>query len=242
MPRLRSWNWPVLDCPDFFRFPHTPHLAWLGDGSPRDNKVLSPTEAAELLQAPVVVEEKLDGANLGFSVGPDGAVRAQNRGQYLTEPYRGQFARLGDWLSRHEDQLFDGLGQHLMAFGEWCAAKHSLDYDCLPDWWLLFDIYDRQQGRFWSTQQRDAWAQQHGFVCVPHLQTGRTTLAHLQKMVLQEPSSFRSGPLEGLVVRADEAQWSLARAKLVRPDFTQAIDMHWRSRLLEWNVVVSNGV
>lgn len=224
---------------DFFRFPHTPHLAWLGEGSPRDDKVLSPTEAAELLQAPVVVEEKLDGANLGFSVGLDGAVRAQNRGQYLAEPYHGQFARLGDWLSQHEDQLFDGLGQHLMAFGEWCAAKHSLDYDRLPDWWLLFDIYDRQQGRFWSTQRRDAWAQQHGFACVPRLWTGRSSLGQLQKMVLQQTSAFRSGPLEGLVVRVDNAQWSVARAKLVRPDFTQAIDAHWRSRLLEWNVLAT---
>ena len=78
---------------DFFRFPHTPHLAWLGEGSPRDDKVLSPVEAAELLEAHVLVEEKLDGANLGFSIGPDGAVRAQNRGQYLIEPYGGQFAR-----------------------------------------------------------------------------------------------------------------------------------------------------
>ena len=34
---------------DFFRFPHTPHLAWLGEGSPRDDKVLLPNEVAALL-------------------------------------------------------------------------------------------------------------------------------------------------------------------------------------------------
>ena len=34
---------------DFFRFPHTPHLAWLGEGSPRDDKVLSPNEVTGLL-------------------------------------------------------------------------------------------------------------------------------------------------------------------------------------------------
>lgn len=26
-----------------------------------------------------------------------------------------------------------------------------------------------------------------------------------------------------------------ARAKLVRPDFAQAVDTHWRKRTIEWN-------
>jgi len=68
---------------DFFRFPHTPHLAWLGPGAPRDDKVLTPAEVRELLNGEVVVEEKIDGANLGLSLAPDGSLRAQNRGQYL---------------------------------------------------------------------------------------------------------------------------------------------------------------
>ena len=59
---------------DFFRFPHTPHIAWLATGAPRDDKVLSPDEAHELLAGEVVLEEKLDGANLGFSVSPDGVL------------------------------------------------------------------------------------------------------------------------------------------------------------------------
>ena len=45
----------------FFRFPHTPHIAWLAPGVPRDDKVLSPADAAEVLAGEVVVEEKLDG-------------------------------------------------------------------------------------------------------------------------------------------------------------------------------------
>ncbi len=63
---------------DFFRFPHTPHIAWLAKGEPRDDKVLSPAEAKSLLSQVVVVEEKLDGANLGFSLDPHGQVQAQN--------------------------------------------------------------------------------------------------------------------------------------------------------------------
>ena len=47
----------------FFRFPHTPHLAWLGPGQPRDDKVLSPIETRAFLTGDVVVEEKVDGAS-----------------------------------------------------------------------------------------------------------------------------------------------------------------------------------
>ena len=110
--------------PDFFRFPHAPHFAWLATGAPRDDKVLSPAEAEDILSGPVVLEEKLDGANLGFSVSPDGVLRAQNRGQYLPQPFHGQFARLGPWLAAHEDKLFDALGPHLVDFEEWCTERH----------------------------------------------------------------------------------------------------------------------
>lgn len=121
---------------DFFRFPHTPHVAWLAAGEPRDDKVLTLADATLLLSEVVVLEEKIDGANLGISVGPDGEVRAQNRGQYLLHPFSGQFERLGQWLRLQQDALFDALGEELILFGEWCAARHSLEYQALPGWFV----------------------------------------------------------------------------------------------------------
>lgn len=224
---------------DFFRFPQTPHIAWLAQGAPRDDKVLSPSETSEILASKVVLEEKLDGANLGFSVSPSGTLRAQNRGQYLERPYQGQFGRLEQWLSLHEEKLFDALDTHLIAFGEWCAAKHSLDYAALPDWWLLFDIYDCETGRFWSVRRRDAWAVQNGFVTVPELYSGKSEVKELIQLVQTTRSRFRAGPLEGIVIRKENTDWLEQRAKLVRADFTQAIDSHWRSRSLEWNRVTA---
>lgn len=226
---------------DFFRFPHTPHIAWLGDESPRDDKVLAPEEVTALLSGSVVVEEKLDGANLGLSVGPDGQLRAQNRGQYLFEPYAGQFQRLPEWMALHGGGLVEALGDTLIAFGEWCAARHSLDYPALPDLWLLFDIYDREQGRFWSTRRRDAFASTLGFAVVPRIAVGPQSVATLMDGIEHWKSRYRNGGLEGVVVRREDNDWLLARGKLVRADFTQAIDSHWRSRKLEWNRVTWPG-
>ena len=113
---------------DFFRFPHTPYLAWLGQGTPRDDKVLAPAEARALLTDAVVVEEKLDGANLGLSLAPDGTLRAQNRGQYLVEPHAGQFTRRPTWMAQHDEALRAVLTSDLILFGEWCAARHLLEH------------------------------------------------------------------------------------------------------------------
>lgn len=220
---------------ELFRFPHTPHLAWLGDSEPRDDKVLSPGEASKLLTSDVVVEEKLDGANLGFSVSAEGKLQAQNRSHYVAAPYTGQFSRLRSWIPVHEAEFIKALGSDLIAFGEWCAARHSLSYDQLPDWWLLFDVYDRKERRFWSTARRNQWASALGISTVPTLDRGKLSLSSLKEMLQEERSAFSTGPLEGVVVRTEDDAWLNARAKLVRADFTQHIESHWRARSLEWN-------
>ncbi|MGF6730832.1 ATP-dependent RNA circularization protein (DNA/RNA ligase family) [Paraburkholderia youngii] len=220
---------------ELFRFPHTPHLTWLGAGEPRDDKVLSSDEVRELLALEVVVEEKLDGANLGFSVSSDGKLLAQNRSNYLVAPYTGQFGRLRSWMPVHEESFIKALGSELIAFGEWCAARHSLSYDRLPDWWLLFDVYDRGERRFWSTARRNKWAADLGMSTVPTLVRGKLSLASLEQRLQGGRSAFSKGPLEGVVVRCEDALWLKARAKLVRADFIQNIDSHWRKRALEWN-------
>jgi ATP-dependent RNA circularization protein (DNA/RNA ligase family) len=223
----------------FFRFPHTPHLAWLGQGARRDDKVLSPAEVEALLSDEVVVKEKLDGANLGLSLDEDGSLRAQNRGQYLAEPHAGQFARLPAWLMQHGEALRSVLNRDLIVFGEWCAARHSLDYTALPDWFVVFDVYDRKVGKFWNTARRNALAMQAGLMVVPQLFHGKTTLKALEALVNSTTSRYRKGPLEGVVIRRESSEWCEARAKLIRVDFTQAIDTHWRRRRIEWNRVAS---
>lgn len=220
---------------EFFRFPHTSHLAWLGEGSPRDDKVMSPTEVTALLAGDVVVEEKLDGANVGLSLASDGSLRAQNRGQYLVEPHAGQFARLPAWLGQHGEDLRSVIKPNLILFGEWCAARHTLDYAALPDWFLLFDVYDRTADQFWSTPRRNELASRAGLVTVPQVLHGKATVPTLKKLVSDTASRYRTGALEGVVIRRESADWCEARAKLVRPDFTQTIDTHWRKRALEWN-------
>ena len=226
---------------DFFRFPHTPHLAWLGEGIPRDDKVLTPAEADAFLAHPLLLEEKVDGANLGFSLGRDGTLRAQNRGQYLPRPFTGQFARLNDWLAIHEEALFEALGESLILFGEWVAALHSLEYLDLPDFFLAFDVYDRDEKKFWSARRRDALLARLGLRPIHKIGMGCFPVAALKHLLVSATSAYRDGSREGIYLRHEDESWLIARAKLVHPDFVQGIGKHWRSRSLRWNTLGTDG-
>ena len=183
----------------------------------------------------MLVEEKLDGANVGFSLSQNGQLQIQSRGQYLERPFGGQFSRINQWLAAHEESLQEALGDNLIAFGEWCAARHSLDYLSLPDWWLIFDVYDRAMGMFWSSTRRNIWARSAGVAIAPCLFQGQASIQDLEIMLRNSPSSYRPGPMEGLVVRKEGKVQLFARAKLVNATFTQNIETHWRRRNLEWN-------
>jgi ATP-dependent RNA circularization protein (DNA/RNA ligase family) len=222
----------------FFRFPSTHHLAWLSKASaPRDDKILSQFDVKSFLSQEIVVEEKVDGANIGISLAEDGTLQVQNRGQFLAKPYSGQFLRLSEWLSLHAERIQACIDAQLILFGEWCAAKHTVGYSNLPDWFLLFDVYDRKQGQFWSSIRRNSLASAAGLATVPTLQRGRTNLNELTQLLSIGSSRYGTEPIEGLIVRCEDTQWCKRRAKLVRADFTQAIDEHWTRRSITWNRV-----
>lgn len=219
---------------DFFRFPHTPHLAWLGEGRPRGDKLLAPHDARDLLSAEVVVEEKVDGANLGFSLDEGGELRAQSRGAHLElDSPKAQFKPLRRWLAPRADALAAALSPDLMLFGEWCYAVHSVRYTRLPDWFLAFDVYDRAAAEFWSTTRRDDLLRRLDICAVPRLARGRFSVDDL-KMMLGH-SRLTEALVEGLYVRHENELSLVSRAKLVRAEFVQAIDGHWSKRALEVN-------
>jgi len=224
---------------DFFRYPQTPHLAWLGSSAPRDDKVLAREEAVQFLGHEVTVEEKLDGANVGISLDSFGELRFQNRGQFLEPPFTGQFTRLNGWATQYGQALVSLLAPDLILFGEWLAARHSVKYNKLPGWFVAFDIHDAGENAFWSTTRRDDLVGDIGLPVAPCLLRGRRDLSDLKHLVIDTRSRFGDTALEGLVVRQDNFRLNQARAKLVRHDFMQSLEEHWRRRVLDWNQIGS---
>lgn len=226
---------------EFFRFPRTPHLLWLGTGEAREDKVLLPDEVNTLLSGPVSVEEKVDGANVGISLSPVDGLRAQNRGAYINrQTCHPQFKPLFRWLDVHRHALSDVLLADLILFGEWCFAVHSVRYTKLPDWFLAFDVYDQRHGEFWSAARRDELIDRVGLARVPTLAQGQLTIDEVAGML--GTSAFSDDPAEGVYVRKDDGERLVGRAKLVRPEFVQQIDTHWSARSLETNALLSGDI
>ena len=206
---------------DFYKFPSTPHLALLGEVAVRDDKVMSEFERGEFLRHELVVEEKVDGANLGISYDESGNIRAQNRGAYLQFPYLGQWKKLSSWLDSKTDELFEQLTDRYILFGEWCYAQHSVIYDRLPDWFLGFDIFDKESLKFLSCPRRDTVFRDVGISGISIIKKGHFTLAELKRML--PVSRLCDKPAEGIYLRFDEGDWLKRRAKLVRPEFIQSV-------------------
>ncbi|EIJ43248.1 ATP-dependent DNA ligase [Beggiatoa alba B18LD] len=223
----------------FFRFPHTPHLIWLGTSIPRNDKLLEKIEVTTLLNSEVIIEEKIDGANLGISVDAQGNLQIQNRGQYLKEPFSGQFRKLKQWLAQHHYDLVNTLTHNLILFGEWCAACHSVYYEQLPDWFLVFDVYDYYTHQFWSTTRRNELVKTLNLNHVSCLFKGKITEQELKKL-LDKQSCYSYHKREGLIIRQESEHWLNMRAKLVAPNFIQQIDEHWTKKNIIWNHLAVN--
>lgn len=218
----------------FHKFPSTPHLVWLSDNTVRDDKVMTPQEAESFLSGTVSVEEKIDGANLGLSFSDEGELRFQNRGNWLKGKLDGQWERLRGWAATHETTLRRLLPPQHILFGEWCYARHSVSYTRLPDWFLAFDVYDGEHGLFWSVQRRNALTDKAGIVCVPSVAAGDFPMKKIKAM-LAGRSAVGDLQREGLYLRRDDAEFLVARAKIVQPEFLQTIEEHWSKSGLTQN-------
>lgn len=221
----------------FVKFPRTPHLFTLPGTSIRGDRLVEPAEARRLLRLRASIEEKVDGANLGLSVGADGRVRAQSRGHYLKAGTPGQWQPLWRWLAQREDRLRTALGTNLLLFGEWCYARHTVAYDALPDWFLAFDVYDRGVGQFFSRGRRDALVEPLDLATVPLLAEGAFDEKALVRFLAR--SRLGTSLVEGIYLRWDEGDWLVARAKLVRPGWVPVGDEHWSRHPLETNRLAS---
>lgn len=220
------------------KFPSTPHIAWLSSQPVRGDKLLTPVESSEFLSHPIIVEEKVDGANLGISFKENGEIRFQNRGNWLTGKLTGQWSRLREWSSLHESTLRGFLPSGHVLFGEWCYAKHSVLYDRLPDWFLAFDVFDTSTKRFWSTARRNILLAEAGLNPVPPVARGQFSLQCLIAL-LDHPSAYSLEFREGLYLRRETDEWLIGRSKLVRPGFVQQIAEHWSKTSIRPNGLVS---
>jgi len=244
---LRAWGAASAEpaLPGLFKFPRTQHVLNTGGHAvTRDDLVMDLTNAARFYDGRTVViaEEKIDGANLGFSLTKDYEIRAQNRSHYVNATSHTQFRSLDSWLADHGWALCQLLEPEVeVLFGEWLAVRHTVGYTTLPGLFIAFDIYNKSTRAFASVDERNRRLSGLDIPVVRQLARQAFNSQAELLALLEKTSSYATGFVEGAYLRIDNAAdgaTNSARGKIVRPDFIQGCDDgHWLNRTVEWNTV-----
>lgn len=227
---------------NFSKFPRTPHLFVLPGMQVRDDKIMTAEEVVHFLSEPITVEEKVDGANIGLSFNDSGQLKIQNRGGYIEPGFSEQFNPLWDWAYQKLSTLQENIDNKYILFGEWCYAKHSIHYTQLPDYFIGFDMYDKQSGTFLNTLERNHFFDKMRIARVPLIGRKSYQLNDLIEMLYSVPSSFYNGPMEGIYLRSENENQLINRAKLVRREFVDQISEHWSKKRLVKNLIQTDTV
>lgn len=227
---------------DFMKYPRTPHL--FGSKGTDDDKHLGEAEShAFIADASLIVEEKIDGTNVGIHFSDAGEIVLQCRGHLITEGMHPQYDLFKQWAAVKRHPLEEKLQNRLILFGEWVYARHSVAYRELTHYFFEFDIYDKQQQAFLDLEQRLGLLKGTGVETVPVVHHGPVSRKGLEKLI--GPSRFGSqfdnpitgqpdNLMEGLYLRTEAQGIVTGRAKLVRPEFVEKIKQstHWQHQAM----------
>ncbi len=235
---------------DLIKYPRTQHLR--GSRLQPGDEDLSQIPFECILGKNIVIEEKIDGANTAISFDGEGNLLLQSRGHYLDGGYRERhYNLLKQWANTYKNLFYSVLGSRFIMYGEWMYAKHTVFYDALPDYFMEFDIFDREREVFLSTAERKKLTDAIGVISsVPVLAQGvfkseKDILKYLghsnyitenhievlkklcEKYELDVERNVRetdpSTTMEGLYIKVEEDGIVKERMKYVRNSFYQCV-------------------
>lgn len=218
-----------MDSPKYNR---TFHFPW-SPGATNDDKIA--TSVDRLIGVPIVITEKMDGSNTSLEL--DGCFARTHSGPPSHPSFDGLKAL-------HAEQRWN-IPHNMQFFGEWCYARHSIEYTELPGYWLMFNVrnfnpqkvYTKMTDIYWeSWKSVELWAGLWEVPTVPVLFKGTVKdekeLKELTESFMKQPSAC-GGIREGVVVRiADDfldSEFSECVMKCVRANHVQTSE-HWKDQ------------
>ncbi|MDI3281785.1 RNA ligase family protein [Polyangium sp. 15x6] len=202
------------------KYPRTFHLPWSPGGTSDDKRM---SDVSALIGAEIVATEKCDGSNLTYT-----------RKNVFSRSHAGPPAHPSfDLAKATHARIGHMLSEGISVFCEYCYAVHSITYEKLPDYSLVFGVRDDAAGIWWDWDMVTAQASDLGLPTAPVLFRGVVSsvdeLRALTDRLSREPSTF-GGPREGVVVRVvsqfPDGAFGRCVAKWVRKGHVQT-DEHW---------------
>lgn len=213
------------------KYLRTFHLPF-SPGATSDDKISN--HVNDLLNVPIVITEKCDGSN--SSLEQEGCFARTHSGAPIHPSF--------DGLKALHASVKYKIPESIQLFGEWLYALHSIAYEELPGYFLLFNVRELNNNVWLSWEEVELWAQEIGVPTVPVLFKGIIdSEKNLQKLVesfMIEPSKC-GGIREGVVVRIQnkflDNEFSTCVQKCVRKNHVSPNNDHWKHK-----EIVKNGL
>jgi hypothetical protein len=213
----------------FIPFPKTPHLK--GSAVVDDDESVGAAELGLAFKGAsrLVVQEKVDGANVSAHFEQEWVPILQKRSGIIAQAEKQQYNVFRDYIFEHMESLFSVLSTRFCLFGEWLWNQHAVSYDDLPSYLLIFDVYDKETKEWLSRNRIEELFKDHldEFHLVPNLATfevgnidNRQDMAAAVSSLLKRKSTFSTEDQEGVYVRVEDETKVVYRAKLRRATFT----------------------
>lgn len=202
------------------KYPRSFHLPWSPGGTSDDKRL---HDVSRLVGVELVVTEKADGSNLTYT-----------RTSVFSRSHSGPPGHPSfDLAKATHGRIAHMISEGISVFCEYCYAVHSIAYQSLPEYSLVFGVRDDLAGLWWDWDMVAAQAADLGLPTVPVVFRGTVTseaeLQTLTERLAREPSAL-GGQREGVVVRPAsgfaDADFSKSLGKWVRKDHVQT-DEHW---------------
>ena len=205
------------------KYPRTFHLPW-SPGGTNDDKRLE--RAGHLVGEPLTITVKMDGSNVCLE---QNAVYARSHNGSPSHP---SF----DMLKQLHAQIKHLIPEKAQIFGEWLYARHSIAYNDLPNYLMVFGVRHLDQNYWASWEEVEVWAEELGVPTVPVLATEKVfgSEEDLRNYTLRQVRPDREGVVVRLFEEFLDDRFHMSVAKWVRFNHVQADD-HWAHREMARN-------
>lgn len=147
----------------------------------------------DLFRGEMIVTEKVDGSQLAVGWKNDKPY-IQGKNSHIAE-FDKRKAYHGTWSWVWENIAKVEMLKGYLVFGEWLRVQHSLPYDDLPDWFVAFDVWDYENGKFMNWDAVTEFCKRVGFATVPELFRGKLKKEDLPTLVEGRRSQFSSSDI-----------------------------------------------
>ena len=211
------------------KYPRTFHLPW-SLGATDDDKTHTEEAIDKMFGGKeVIVTEKMDGENTTiYSSGECHARSTSSQGHPSRDYVKGKAREIGCM----------GAPEGWRFMGENLYAKHSIEYDLLPDYFVLFGVADASNtARSWD--EVEEWASLLDIPHAPVVWRGRWDTDKVMGLYPFKSMLTSKGPAEGYVVRVagafPMANFDKYVAKFVRKNHVQPDSEHWMHQTVQPN-------